>query len=81
MQIEPWYIGPVPTYRVNKHKDRRDFRQQTADRGGGGGETLMGGYHDGAHAWQFTMRKRRTLCTRCGLSPAVVMVVMIMMVQ
>jgi hypothetical protein len=31
MQIEPWYLGPVPTYRVNKHKDRRGIRHQTAD--------------------------------------------------
>jgi hypothetical protein len=40
MQIEPWYIGPVPTYRVNKDKDRRDIRHEKADsrqRGGGGG--------------------------------------------
>jgi hypothetical protein len=27
-QIEPRLMGPVPTYRVNKHKDRRDIRQQ-----------------------------------------------------
>jgi hypothetical protein len=32
MRIEPWYMDPVPTYRVNKHKDRRNIRQQTADR-------------------------------------------------
>jgi hypothetical protein len=25
-------LGPVPTYRVNKHKDRRNIRHQTADR-------------------------------------------------
>jgi hypothetical protein len=32
MQIEHWYLGPVPTYRVNKDKGRRGIRQQTADR-------------------------------------------------
>jgi hypothetical protein len=32
MEIEPWYLGPVPTYIGNKHKDRRDIRQQAADR-------------------------------------------------
>jgi hypothetical protein len=31
MPIEPWYLGPVPTCRVNKHKDRKNIRQQTAD--------------------------------------------------
>jgi hypothetical protein len=31
MQIEPWYLGPVPTYRVNKHKDRRDISHKKAD--------------------------------------------------
>jgi hypothetical protein len=25
-------MGPVPKYRVNKHKDRRDIRQQISDR-------------------------------------------------
>jgi hypothetical protein len=35
MQIEPWHMSPVPTYRVNKHKDRRDIRHQTADSRGG----------------------------------------------
>jgi hypothetical protein len=32
MQIEPWYLGPVTTYRVDKHKERGDIRQQTTDR-------------------------------------------------
>jgi hypothetical protein len=32
MQIEPWYMFPVPTYRVNKHKDR----------GGGAGQRIKG---------------------------------------
>jgi hypothetical protein len=31
VQIEPWYLGPVPTYRVNKHKYRRNIRHQIAD--------------------------------------------------
>jgi hypothetical protein len=31
LQIESWFRGPVPTYRVNKHKDRKE-----GGRGGGG---------------------------------------------
>jgi hypothetical protein len=32
MKIEPWYLGPIPTYRIDKYRDRRDIRQQTAYR-------------------------------------------------
>jgi hypothetical protein len=32
LQIGTWFRGLVPTYGVNNHKDRRDIRQQTADR-------------------------------------------------
>jgi hypothetical protein len=24
LQIEPWHRGPVPTYRANKHKEKRN---------------------------------------------------------
>jgi hypothetical protein len=39
MQIEPWYLGPVPTYRVNKHEDRRErgrVRTEVERKGNGG---------------------------------------------
>jgi hypothetical protein len=32
LHMEPWFMGSVSTYRVNKHKDRRDIRQKTASR-------------------------------------------------
>jgi hypothetical protein len=42
MQFETWLRGPVPKYRVNKQKDRRYIRQQTADpRGGWAGNFNM----------------------------------------
>jgi hypothetical protein len=40
MQIEPWFLGPVPTYRVNKQKDRRCIRHQPE---GGSEENRRGG--------------------------------------
>jgi hypothetical protein len=30
-QIEPFFLAPVPKYKVNKHKNRRDIRHQIAD--------------------------------------------------
>jgi hypothetical protein len=54
LQIEPWYLCPVPTYRVNKHEDRGDITQQTADTGGRkmsmyvGDEFLLGLQEQGA---------------------------------
>lgn len=37
VQIEPWLMGLFPTYRVNKHRERSDVRQHTADEDEEGG--------------------------------------------
>jgi hypothetical protein len=61
LQIEPWHLGPVPTYRVNTHKDRRDIKRQTADSRAEAGDSMKGGIVRGlrkfgdskvANAWE-----------------------------
>jgi hypothetical protein len=54
LQSKPWYLGPVPTYRVNKHKDRRDIRQQAADR-----RKTASGSVDREHKTEISKQKER----------------------